>query len=174
MAEEVKTGEAGPAPNEGEESRTFTQEELDKIVESRILDVKKSFSDYEDLKKKAQKYDEDQEAQKTEAQKAADKNAALQAELDQLKKENKVREIHEKVSKETGVPMNLLLGDDEESCTTQAKAILEFAKAGKYPQVPDGGETHAPTMTKEQIFAIKNEKERIKAIEANIGLFEKK
>ena len=29
-------------------------------------------------------------------------------------------------------------------------------------------------MTKEQILSIKNERERLKAIEANIGLFQKK
>lgn len=164
--EEVKTAE--------KQDRTFTQEEMDAIIGERLSRERAKYADYDDLKAKATKFDQAEEASKSELQKATEKAQALQAKLDSMEKAEGLRKIREKVSTDTGVPVNLLSGEDEESCTTQAKAILEFAKAGKYPQVHDGGETHAPTMTKEQILGIKNERERLKAIEANIGLFQKK
>ena len=37
-------------------------------------------------------------------------------------------------------PYELLSGDDEESCKTQAEAILKFANPKGYPKVKDSGE----------------------------------
>lgn len=156
------------------QDRTFTQAEMDAIIGERLSRERAKYADYDDLKAKATKFDAAEEASKSELQKATEKAQALQAKLESMEKADNLRKIRENVSTSTGVPANLLSGEDEESCTAQAKAILEFAKGGKYPQVHDGGEIHAPTMTKEQILSIKNERERLKAIEANIGLFQKK
>ena len=66
--------------------------------------------------------------------------AALQTELAGMKHAEAVRTVREKVSGEKKVPANLLTGETEEACASQADAILAFAKTGSYPTVPDGGE----------------------------------
>ena len=69
----------------------------------------------------------------------------------------------------------MLRGDSEEDLRAQADAILTFAKPGQpsYPNVRDGGENHAPHVSKDDILAIKNDKQRLKAIKENIELFKK-
>ena len=135
--------------------KTFTQAELDAIVADRLARERAKYPDYESLKAKAAKFDAAEEAGKSELQKATDQAAALKSELDALKKENALREIRENVAKEKGVPASLLTGDSEEACKAQADAILAFAKPSGYPNLPDGGEVHAPksTATRDQ-FAV--------------------
>lgn len=57
-----------PDPKGGEE-KTFTQAELDRIVETRLAKEKAKYSDYDDLKAKADKYDEHEAANKSETDK---------------------------------------------------------------------------------------------------------
>ena len=122
------------------QSRTFTQDEVNAIVGKRLAEEKGKYADYEQLKAKATKYDEVEEASKSELQKATERANALEAELGELKKAESVRQIREKVSHETGVPIGLLSCDTEEACTEQAKSILAFAQPNSYPKVKDGGE----------------------------------
>jgi hypothetical protein len=123
-----------------EEPRTFTQEELDRIVGERLQRERAKYADFDALKEKAAKFDEAEQAQKSELQKATERAEALQKELDILKHADSVREIRNKGATETGVPASLLNADDEEGCKVQAKAILEFAKPQGYPVVKDSGE----------------------------------
>lgn len=116
-----------------ENEKTFTQAEMDSIIEGRLAREHEKYADYDSLKEKAGKYDEMQEKSKSELQKANEKNQALQKELDQLKKDGTVRQVKEKVAKDTGVPAELLTGEDEETCKKQAEAILKFAKPKSYP-----------------------------------------
>lgn len=139
MSETVNQGNT--TTTQETEQKTFTQEELNAIVNDRLGRQKAKFADYDDLKAKAEKFDKLEEASKSELQKATEKATALQSELDAMKRQSELREIREKVAKETGVTANLLTGDTEEACVEQAKAILEFAGAQKgYPAVKDGGE----------------------------------
>ena len=122
------------------EVKTFTQAELDKIVADRLTRERQKYVGFDELKEKAAKFDELEESSKTELQKATEKAAKLEAELNGYKKAEEVREIRAKVAEETGVPTNLLTGDTEESCTEQAKAIIAFANPNGYPVLNDGGE----------------------------------
>lgn len=125
------------------EPKTFTQEEVNAIIGERIGREREKYADYEALKEKAVKFDEMEEASKTELQRATEKAAALETELLTIKKSNEVREVREKVAKDTGVPAHLLSGETEEACMDQAYAILSYkneSKAGNYPAVKDGGE----------------------------------
>lgn len=118
--------------------KTFTQADVDRIVTNRIA----KYSDYDELKAKATKFDEAEEANKSELQKAIDKANSLQAKLDGLEKENAVRAVREEVSQSTGVPASLLTGTTKEECETQAKAIADYKaqSAPAYPAVKDGGD----------------------------------
>lgn len=124
------------------EVKTFTQDEVNAIVSDRLKRANEKYADYEALKEKASKLDELEEAQKSELQKANEKAQALETELEQMKSANALREIKDKVSSETGVPVNLLTANNEEALFEQAKGILEYAKPQGYPQVKDGGEVH--------------------------------
>lgn len=124
-----------------EPGKTFTQEQLDAIVQDRLARERAKYTDYDDLKAKAEKFDRIEENSKTELQKAQDSASALKKELDALKSQNSIKDIRSKVASEMKVPESLLSGNDEESCKAQAKAILEFAKpTGDYPDVKDGGD----------------------------------
>lgn len=139
---ETVSQETNAATDSGSE-KTFTQAELNAIVEDRLKRDRAKYSDYEELKTKAAEYDKQSEASKTELQKATEKAAKLQAELDKLNKGNEIRAAREKVAKETNVPAELLTGETEEICKEQAKAILNFAKQTGYPAVRDAGESNS-------------------------------
>lgn len=119
--------------------KTFTQDEVNKIVGERLARESAKYADYETLKDKAAKFDEQEEASKSELQKAQDKAAKLQSELDGMKKADSIRQIREKVSSATGVPVSLLTADTEEAALEQANAIKAYANPG-HPVVRDGGE----------------------------------
>lgn len=120
--------------------QTFTQEEVNAMIGKRLSEVKSKYADYDDLKAKAAKYDEAEEKNKSELQKATERADALESELKSMKKAEEVRTMREKVAKETGIPSNLITGSTEEECKAQAEAIKAYAKPGAYPQVKDGGE----------------------------------
>lgn len=131
--------------NNGEnQPRTFSQDEVNAIVGKRLAEEKAKFSDYEDLKAKAAKYDEAEEANKSELQKATERANNLEAELNGLKKAEEIRQMREKIATETGIPANLINGTTEEECKAQAEAIKAYATPSGYPRVKDGGETHTP------------------------------
>lgn len=79
---------------------------------------------------------------------AEERAAALQAELDSIKRADALRVMREKVSSETRVPAALLTGETEEACAEQAKQILAFAQPTGYPTFRDGGEPRNPTQSK--------------------------
>lgn len=127
-----------PSPVIGAE-KTFTQAEVDKIVSERLQRDRNKYSDYEDLKAKAAKFNELEESNKTELEKANEKVASLTKELDTLKEADKIRKIRDAVAKEMNIPAELLTSDTEDGCRKQAEAIKEYAKPN-YPSVNDGGE----------------------------------
>ena len=146
MQETVNQGNEATKATEQQETKTFTQDELNAIVNDRLGRERAKYSDYDAMKAKAAKFDELEEANKTELQKASEKVSALQTELNSLKKANEIREIRTEVAKKMGVPVHLLTADTQEECEAQAKAIQEFASAqAGYPQLKDGGEVQKVT-----------------------------
>lgn len=139
MAETVNQ-ETIPAAEGQQTERTFTQAEMNAIIADRLNRERTKYADYDTLKSKAAQFDAAEEASKSELQKANEKAAALQQQLDQLTHANTLRDLRAKVSAETGVPADLLNGDTEEICQAQAAAIIKFANPGGYPVVKDGGE----------------------------------
>lgn len=129
--------------NQATEQKTFTQEELNAIVNDRLGREKAKYSDYEALKEKASKFDQIEEASKTELQKITDKATALESELKALKKANEIRGIREEVAKTMNIPTDLLTADTKEGCEAQAKSLLAFASAQQgYPTLKDSGEVN--------------------------------
>ena len=120
--------------------KTFTQAEVDAIVGDRLKRDRAKYADYEELKEKAGRLDAIEEAAKSELQKATERAAALQTELDTMKRADAVRQIRESVAAETGVPAYLITAETEEEAKKQAEEILKFARPSDYPTVKDAGE----------------------------------
>ena len=129
-----------PTVNDGGQEKTFTQAELDKIVQERVGRERAKYEGFEDLKAKAEKFDALEEEKKSELQKAQEKTAELEAQIKKMTHENEVKAMRTKVATEKGVPAELLTGETEEACITQADSILSFANSKGYPTVKDGGE----------------------------------
>lgn len=148
MSETVNQESKTPATdnNDQQTGKMFTQAEVNAIVVDRLNRERERYAGFEELKEKAEKYDASLEAEKSELQKAQERAAELQAKLDAMTTADKLRQMREKISAETGVPMSLLSGTTEEECKAQAQGIIDFAKPGSYPKVKDAGEpTHRAT-----------------------------
>ena len=98
MAETVHQEPTTPAAEGQQPERTFTQAEMNAIISDRLSRERSKYADYDDLKAKAQQFDAAQEAGKTELQKANEKAAKLQEQLDTLTKANTLRDIRGKVA----------------------------------------------------------------------------
>lgn len=122
------------------------KEKLDKIMGLNGADVNAAKAEAETLRGQlsaAQARITELES-KTADNGSAAKIAELTAELEGLKAANSLREIREKVSKDTGVPASLLTAETEEACKSQAEAIKAYAQPQGYPAVRDGGEVRTP------------------------------
>ena len=133
--------------------KTFTQDEVDRIVGDRLRREREKYADYDSVKEKAAQYDSIMEEKKSEIQRATERADALEAELATMKKNASIREIRERVSKSTGVPAEFLVGETEEDCTAFAQALGEWKKPSNYPNVKDAGEadvTNGKVSTRQQ------------------------
>ena len=146
---------------EGSEKK-FTQADIDAIVADRLKRERDKFSDYEDLKNKAKKLDDIEEANKTELERAQetarkaeeDKNAALQRANEQL-----VRAKFESAASRMGVKhpedafaladrSGVDISDDGkiEGVETAVKALVEAGRlpliSGSAPNLNNGAGDH--------------------------------
>lgn len=116
-----------------------TKEQIDKIMNINGSDVEHARRELEDTKKKLSEANDSIEQLKVDAEELK-RLQDVETELTDLKNANVIREMREKVSKETGVPVHLLTGDTEEDCTAWANSMKEYARPQAYPKVPNGGE----------------------------------
>lgn len=78
------------------------------------------------------------------------------------------------VAREKGVDAGLLArmaGDTPEQIAENAEALLAFAKGPAFPDVPDAGGAGTAPVTVEDIEAIKDPAERVRARRDNIALY---
>jgi hypothetical protein len=99
-----------------------SQEELDRIIQSRLDRERKKFGDYDELKKAADRLAQLEEANKTEAQKTADKLAAAEKRASEL--EGKA--LRAEVAAAKGVPVSLLTGSTQEELEAAADALIAY------------------------------------------------
>lgn len=117
MAEEQKPQEGNPQEPQG------TPQETDWKAEARKWEARAK-----ENKAKADKYDEAQEAAKSDLQKATERIAQLEAERAERVKKDEHAELVRKVAEANKVDakyVSLLTADDEDALTAQAKLIGE-------------------------------------------------
>lgn len=139
-----------------DQEKTFTQEEMNKIVKERVAREREKYSDYDSLKDKANKFDEIEEANKSELEKMTEKNNSLQSQLDKLTAQSELRKAQDKVATDTGLPISVvktLSGSNVEELTNSAQAILDFSKnSNGYPHVKNSSNSKPQPVSKEEQF----------------------
>ena len=159
---------AGQGANSAE-PKTFTQEQVESIVKERLSRAKASVpGDYEDLKAKAAKYDEMENGKSDELEKLTKKLQKLEDDNKAMKHAADVAAWKKQAADAAGVPADILRGDTLEELQEHAEAVK--AALPKYPSV-NPGRPGAGKMTKAEILAIENPKERKAAMLEHIDLF---
>lgn len=172
----VKEGEES-MPEEQETSPSEVKaEEKAKEPEPQGTDWKAEARKWEKRAKANAKELEDYKASKSD-----DANASAVEELAKAKERIKALETEKarsqlarSIAKSSGVDPDILLrmsGDTEEEIKENAELLAKSSKA-KWPTVPDDGSPKgSQKMTKEQILAIKNPVEQLRAAARNLDAF---
>lgn len=150
MPESDETANAGEQ-NQSEFKAPESQDELDRIIQKRLDRERSRFADYDDLKAKADKLAEIEEANKTEAEKLAQRAEAAEAKLADAER----AVLRSEVAAEKNVPASLLTGSTKEELEASADALLEFRGEQKRPTpkssaFKDIGNTPAKDTTADQ------------------------
>lgn len=136
---DTETPDEVQEPDESQEPE-FTpitsQDDLNKIINGRLQREKAKFADYDDVKAKASKYDELEEAKKSEVQREREGREAAERELTELRTRQEIDNLAESVAKDTGVPKHLLTGSTEEEMRAKATELLEWQGASTKPRSP--------------------------------------
>ena len=128
-----------PTPDpKPDDPKTFTQADIDRIVADRLKREAAKYSDYDDLKAKAARLVELEEKDKTDAQRLADSNRALEdrakkAELDACRMRIAIRKGL------TEAQVKRLVGATEEELEADADELLEAFKAKDDQTPPSAG-----------------------------------
>ncbi len=138
----------------GEEPRTFTDEQMQNIVQKRLAAERKKFEDYDDLKAQAEKWAEFEESQKTELEKAHSRTAAVEAERDKALETGRTQALQASVMSAAALAgaahpgdafalvdlAGLSIGDDGK-VTGATEAVKVLVEAGR---LVISGKPHAP------------------------------
>jgi hypothetical protein len=129
MAVEDGGDGGGSGAGAGEKPTAFTpitsQDELNKALAERLQRERAKFADYNDLKAKANRLDELEAASKSEAEKVAERIAALESENKRIQSEALRSRIQAKHGISDDDAALFLTGADEETLTAQAKRLAE-------------------------------------------------
>lgn len=155
---QTPTTDDTPSQDTQAEAKTFTQDELDKIVSERLERERKKYADYADLKKTAAEFERLRESQMTEQEKLQARLAELEKQL--LDKELEAVEAQQRlmrarVAEQMGLPVALaerLTGTTEDELKTDAAKLQELlsAQTGGPPKASSkqgAPENRAPSAT---------------------------
>lgn len=157
------TAEAG---SEATEPRMFSQEEVNKMVGQARIKERSKYQDYDALKEKADQFEHLKEENATQLEELNSwKNKATS-----LEQANELRTMTEEVANAYGLNSSILRGSTREELTAHAEAIKACMPVSS-PALNVSART-APSLSKADILAIENDKERMKAIASNLELFQ--
>ena len=176
MQEHEKAAVVESGGGESKQERTFTTDQVTEIVKRRLdQQERKHQQEMQELRETLGVNVE--RAQHLEHENAlAKKHMEELEELRAYKADREHGDLMQRISREYGVPIDLLSGETEGEITENARAISELVKT-KSPVVPEtkaGGATPAPDGYggKASILGIKDRRERLRAIANNRALFD--
>ena len=115
--ETAEAGEKQP-DQEQEQVQSFSQDDVNRIVQERLQRERDKFSDYDDLKAAAERAQE----LESEKQALADRVAEFEAKEEQSK-------LIAEVAKETGVPADALRGTTKDELEAHAEVLKSLVKS---------------------------------------------
>lgn len=136
------------------DDKTFTQDDVDRLIADRIARERKKFGDYDQLKKKAAEHDKAEDAKKTELEKLNDQLTSAQVELQGFK----VDKIRREAADQAGLPAKYakyITAADETEALEQAKELAAEFKAPEPKQADfrQGSRQPAkPAMTRDELI----------------------
>ena len=165
MADEIKQTQSDTEVNVDNEvkeevTKTFTQEELEKIIADRLERERRKYKDYDELKKIADEYKKMKEAQMSEEEKLQSRLAELEAAV--MEKELEAQEAiiektKMKVAMEMGLPVDALdfiSGSTEDEIRKAAEKFKNLlggnSKVGK-PSAPASAQSGSKIWTRSEI-----------------------
>ena len=169
--EQAETGAAQPTPAEPERDWKAEYEKV--LAQSRKWEQRSK-----DNAAKAKELDELKAATQTDAEKLADavkRAESAESKLAELERERERAAIVAEVAAAKGVDaewLGRMVGDDRKAIEANADYIAtKLSGAPIYPSVPDNGHSKAAPITREQIDAIKDPKERVRVRAQNLNLY---
>ena len=112
------TAEAGEQqPNQEQPESTFSQEDVNRIVQERLQREREKYSDYDELKTAAERAQELEAEKQTLAERVAEFEA----------KEERQKLVSD-VANDTGVPADALRGDTKEELEAHAEVLKSLMK----------------------------------------------
>lgn len=123
-------GDRAEAAKAADDGKTFSQSELDRVVEQRLARERAKFADYDQIKADAAELAKIRDAEKTELQRAVER--AEEAEKRVTEAEYKA--LRNKIAADRGVPASSLTGSTEDELTASADELIAWRDQNKSTQ----------------------------------------
>lgn len=119
--QENTPGSDGGQNNQQHAEKTFTQEDVDRVVQDRLERERKKYEGFNEFKTKAERVDE-----------VESKNTELAAQVKAFEDAKKQAKLAQKVAEDVGVPADALRGETEDELKDHAETLKELLQ----PQAP--------------------------------------
>lgn len=123
------------------ETKTFTQDQVNTMLAETKRKEREKFADYDDVKKKASLLDQREQESKTETQKALDKAAELETELNKYRTKDQVAQWATEITKDSDIPASVLRGSTKEELEQHFEQLKGLAPKPKRTSAPTGQPT---------------------------------
>jgi hypothetical protein len=123
------------------ETKTFTQDQVNALLADTKRKEREKFADYDDVKAKASRLDQIEESAKTDTQKAVDRAAELEAELNKYKSKEQVTQWATEITKDSDIPASVLRGSTKEELEQHFEQLKGLAPKPKRTSAPTGQPT---------------------------------
>ncbi|AAD17576.1 scaffolding protein [Mycobacterium phage TM4] len=129
---EDNSTEGADGGQSGDQGKTFTQAELDKVIEQRLARERAKFGDYDQLKADAAELAKIRDGEKSELQKALERAEQAEKRAEQAE----FTSLRSKVAAVKGVPASSLTGKTEDELNASADELIAWRDQNKPPAPP--------------------------------------
>lgn len=124
--------------NDEQKPRTFTQEQVNKLLADQKRTVSAKFGDYDDLKLKAGKLDQIQQESQTELEKALDRATKAEATVASYEAKKQADSWAAEIVKGSDIPASVLRGSTREELEAHFEQLKSLTPKAKRTPVPSG------------------------------------